>query len=407
MSQSQARLPLTLLRGPFIVSAVIFAVVLPHVRQLSFHAVGLLLLLSLGLVMACLDVLLYTRDSIRSFLRDKLDRLVLDDCLHAMFDPDTGLVALTLSTLLGSSALYTVASTEDQRVRLVQSGLWVTDPAVARTVLYQPGGCQYLLPAAVQKWLHQAEDRAHIQQASVTGTCTLDKEELGGAGLEKSPASSDNDDESITALYEDEKRATRRNRDTSARDFYSSPRSLPRTLPRRLFSERDDVDDDDGSHEYERHGASRPRVFPTTAAQPPMPLEVMCSILAESARAKVQQLRQNLPSATHLGATSVATALLLLIQLRSSRRARDMLWMLAQGLTTTSLVSILVASTTAVLATTTAGTGTGGSHKLDLATFKEKLKESLLGRHWKGWLAALVLLYVGRKKSSVFTPSRR
>jgi hypothetical protein len=392
------------------VSAVMCAVVLPQLRQLSFHALGLLLLLSLGLVLACLDVLLYARDSMRSFLRSKLDRLVLDDCLHAVFDPDTGLVALTLSTLLGSSALYTVASTDEQRVRLVQSGLWVTDPAVARTVLYQPGGCQYLLPTAVQQWLHPPADPAASRIQPASGTVrSLDKDEMGGTGLEKSPASSDDDDdddddddESVTALYKDAKTETRQNQATFAREYDSSP---SRTLPRRLFSEMAD-DSDDARHRHARHEASHPRVFPTTSVQPPMPLEVMGSILAESARAKVQQFRQTLPSATHLGVTSVATALLLLIQLRSSRRARDMLLTLAQGLTTTSLVSILIASTTAGLAARTAAGG-GSPHTLDLATIKEKLKKTLLERHWKGWLAALVLLYVGRKQSSGFTPRRR
>ena len=131
--------PLTIMRGPLIIFSVVSALLAPYLAQLSWQTLGLLALFVVGLTVTLVDF----SEQLKGVLRQKIDAFVLDDVLKAIFDPEIGLIAATAASFVGSSAMYGLASTEDQRVRLLQSGLWLRDPEVARRVLYQPGGIKF------------------------------------------------------------------------------------------------------------------------------------------------------------------------------------------------------------------------------------------------------------------------
>ena len=387
MNQSN---PLILLRGPLIVFSVLSALLAPYLAQLSLHSLGLVFLLAIGLCITFVDVFSCLGESIRISLGQQIDKIVLDDVLKAIFDPETGLIATSMAAFVGSSAMYSLASTDDQRVRLLQSGLWVRDPDVARNVLYEPGGIKFLLPDFLVKWLakHPATEK---EDEVILNHDALDERLVGCT--EKSHGSSD--DESVTALYEDEKRSFRGdhvflNYGVNHVEIKNNVDHLgAATVPSdRLFQQST------RSSPAQEESANNPK---NDLPSPPMPHEVVGEILMKKARDKISQVWQEIPKyQSSIRMTGATAALLLLLQIRSSRRARDLLSSALSSFTLLGLSSIATASGAMVFA------GSWDRRKLSLSSLKESVV-SELKQNWKRWLAVLVLFYMRQRQR----PSRR
>jgi len=270
--------------------------------------------------------------------------------------------------------MYSWASTDDQRVRLLQSGLWVRDKEIARNVLYQPGGIKFLLPSVLLDWLQQPTE--------------VSEPVLEPAWTEKCQESSD--DESATALYEDEKQNVRQHERSIAKDesaVEDSPTSCGAQQHAPAFPSAHSVAGNQSSktnsHEIPTH--------------PPMPHEVLGTIIEENIREKFSALwKQINPDPTTLGMTGGTAALLLLLQLRWSRRARDILMSVFQSLTTMGLSSVMLASGATLCASAMKKNHDG---KVSFEVIQGRVADHMK-RNWKGWLAALVLFYLRRRQRS-------
>lgn len=386
--------PLLLLRGPLIIFGVLSALLAPFLAQLSSQTLGLLALLCLGFCVAVVDLVVYFVEHLRCFLSESLDAFVLDDVLKAIFDPEQGLIAVITASFLGGSAIYNLASNDEQRVRLLQSGLWVSDPDVARTVLYQPGGIKALLPPALLNWLQPPAEPIVTVDDTRKGTTTPTILEPPTSWASKVLELSD--DESATALYEGEKRSIRgriqpvdgvEENDPLNGRVACDAHPLP-PLPT-------DHDEPKASQEQE-YTSSETTQHPI--AEPPMPHEVIISIIMENFREKLAEFRRHLPDKATIGITGATGALLLLLQIRSSRRARNLLLNILQSLATTGLSTLVMASATALLVANN-NINTGDARLSVASTISDQVSKSL-SRHWKGCLAALVLLFAQHRRSS-------
>lgn len=376
--------PLMLLRGPLIVFSVLSALLAPFIAQLSVETLGLLGLLLVGLGVTLWDVFSCVSQQSRSYLSHQIDKFVLDDVLKALFDPEVGLIPNCVGSFLGSSAMYSLASSDEQRVRLLQSGIWVRDPEIARNVLYQPGGIKLLFPPLVLQWLESSSSSSSSSSSAVATTPAskaINKVIVEDVGwTEKSHGSSDDDDESATALYEEEKNNIRNNF-CSATDA-SSP--LRRVTASRFSA---------GTSTTDRNAQ---RVPSTIQTNPPLPHEVLGSVIMENVREKLvaawNEMRLQTDRST-LTMTASTAALLLVLQLKTSRKARDIVLSALQSFTAMSLSSIAMVSGAMLCASY------WDERKLSLSVIKDTVTVNLR-RNWKAWLATLFVLYMRQRQGS-------
>ena len=374
--------PLALLRGPLIVLGVTSALIAPYLVALPWETIGLCAALLVGCVLTVWDVSNCLQDTVKAFLHQRIDHFVLDDLLKAIFHPQVGLIATVTASILGTSAMYSLAATEGQRVRLLQAGLCLRDPQVARNVLYRPGGIKLLLPAAILAWLEppptvlltqqQQQQQQQQHHHHTTTASQVNKILFSEAWVEKAHDSSSSDEEeeeSATALYEDEKRTTREDQEDTAHFF------TPRGETTRATTQ---------------DPLAPPSLSTATMTDPPMPHHVLGSIVMETLRDKIQNAwRRNLslPRPSALGLTGGVAALLVLIQLRNGRWIRAILMHSLQSVTMTGASSVALSLGAALLA------NRHNLARLSYADLKEGWKQHL-GQHWKKYLAVLLLLYM-------------
>jgi hypothetical protein len=117
------------------------------------------LLLCLGMFWCLHDGYNMLQSSIRSFCDNLLNKIVVDDILKSICDPQMGLVACWTGAIIGMSTMYGLKMTKEQRCTLVQSSLGLPNETVAHSVLLEPGGCKALLPLKIQKWLQQQQQQ--------------------------------------------------------------------------------------------------------------------------------------------------------------------------------------------------------------------------------------------------------
>jgi hypothetical protein len=339
---------------------------------------GLLCLFALGTFVTIIDCFSCLRNNTKAFLHEKLDNVVLDDWLRAIFDPEVGFIAVSTASFLGSSAMYSLAATDEQRVLLLQSGLWLRDKEMARKVLYEPGGIKLLLPSAVLSWLTvrpSSSPPAYDEHANEIAKMLFEEDYMG-------KVQDSSDDESATGLYEEEKQATRLQHQRQHQQPYFSRKTATRNKNMRPNSELRHAAMDDQ--------AENPS---NMLSNPPMPHEVLGSIVLENIRERLSTVWDQLPTMNRstLGVTGGTAALLLLIQLRTSRRAREVLAICFQSLTTMGLSSAVVASLSLLISQRR-----DERQWLSYGVLKDHTLTHLR-QNWKRYLAALFLLYLRQR----------
>jgi hypothetical protein len=149
---------LHLSRGPILIGAGISFLLFPFVAEfVSTKMIILLGIMMIGFVWFCHDLYRFLTRGLRFVVNHVLDSIVLDDLLRAIFDPETGLVACLVASFVGTSSMYALRMSPDQRTRLVKASLYMPDEDQAHTVLMEPGGYKFLLPEKVQDWLNSGE----------------------------------------------------------------------------------------------------------------------------------------------------------------------------------------------------------------------------------------------------------
>jgi len=134
------------------------SLLLPHIKEYcTLYTLLHLVTASLGFVWIYRDLSTFTESTIRSVLNLVLDKIVLDNLLRTVYDPNDGICACFVGTYLGASSIYGLRMNEGQRAELIQSSLGLRDESQARSVLLEPGGCKALLPNFVQSWLRSSQ----------------------------------------------------------------------------------------------------------------------------------------------------------------------------------------------------------------------------------------------------------
>lgn len=188
-----------LARGPILVVAVAVSLSFPYIRDCcTAYTLIHLAVASLGFLYTCIDLSTFAKFAIRSGLNFAFDKIVLDDILRCIYDPTDGLIACTIGTYLGASSMYGLGMSEDQRVELIQSSLFLRDEGEAHSVLLEPGGCKILLPIAIRDWLRPLQKQKNeTPSAGLTeGMINTDDSSSSctdGVGLESDKSASDND----------------------------------------------------------------------------------------------------------------------------------------------------------------------------------------------------------------------
>jgi hypothetical protein len=141
-----------LLRGPLLICVAATSIIAPYLLRWTPTFVLQLAILGLGFLCCCHDFISILERNARRELQRLFDKVVLDDVLRAVYDPETGLVACVVGSFIGVQTMYALRLDAEQRTKLVQSSLWVSNEE-ARSILHGPGGCKTLLPGAVQTWL--------------------------------------------------------------------------------------------------------------------------------------------------------------------------------------------------------------------------------------------------------------
>lgn len=151
-------------RGPLILALVSGGLLIPNrsmllpllSRPYVWQSILYVVLFSLGFLVCIRDVCYWIHQEIRFFVRTKIEEISLDDLLKGAQETENNLFVSMVGSVLGPMIMFGLpgwTTTEEQRIRLVQSGLEVTDINQARRILLDPGGWKYLLPNNLQKWI--------------------------------------------------------------------------------------------------------------------------------------------------------------------------------------------------------------------------------------------------------------
>lgn len=459
---------LIFLRGPVIGALIVLSVLIPTLLKLSWIV---LIRGALFLVAFCLAIHDGTRLLLkysRRTLQRSIQNIVLDDVLCAIFHPQTGILSVMGGMFLGNAALYSLPTTPEQRVHLVQHALDGTgmldqnnnsntgEKIPAQEILLEPGGFLRLAPAAVQDWFRDAQERndesdqgEEPQKAKVVSTlhsrkreedenstasetssicfCQSDNEvnaetHAGSSPLE-TPVRPPPEDDTVVRKrqtvgspnwnpphYDSQSPATRRTASTN------TTASAPRHLSPRP------------SHQQQHHHTL------------PMPHEIVGSILQDWTAEHVQRFFRGVPDGS-LETICLTATTLLCLQFRYSRRARDLLWSSLQASAavggSTALIAAILAlvtkhrvmssgncsdgtalhtSNTAQTSNNATTTTWGNRNAVRAATstvvwssLRSLAKSGLTVRgclkKWQGVLAAIVLFYFGGRRRHSSTSS--
>ncbi len=115
--------PYVLLRGPLLITTVLTALSLPYLLELSIETLVCLALFVMGIIVTLFDVVFFAESSLRRRTAQFLDNLVLDNVLKSWFDPETGWMASIMAFWVGNATMYTLPTTDAQRIRLVPETL--------------------------------------------------------------------------------------------------------------------------------------------------------------------------------------------------------------------------------------------------------------------------------------------
>ncbi len=350
--------PYVLLRGPLLITTVLTALSLPYLLELSIETLVCLALFVMGIIVTLFDVVFFAESSLRRRTAQFLDNLVLDNVLKSWFDPETGWMASIMAFWVGNATMYTLPTTDAQRIRLVQSSLWTSDEQ-ARNILFAPGGFKVMLPETLQLWLYP--------NADVENEC---------------------DECNVTEATETSEAETKLDNDDLDCDEHIRP--LPTT--NRV---QHDASTQHVSHglQSEREHTSAPSSVPAhvspSPSLPQYPLQVMSSILKEIATDFFRKSCCTIPESTMQG-LAVAASAAFALQMCKSPRSRQMVTGAIEGTAVLTFASVAVGAIAALITK---------SQVSQESSFLRIMKQASGFRRVQGMIAILVFWYVGRQRT--------
>lgn len=318
------------IRGPAALALVLAVVLGPHLQQLSFETMAKLLLLFLAFGMAIMDFKHWAIQSSRQHMKRSLQRIVLDDLLASIFHPETGLISMCMTACLGNFALYSLPTTSEQRVQLMQHALGSfpncshpnADACEAERILLSPGGITELLPQAVQAWL---------ETGNSSGACKTYRKDCREKRLIQTV-------ENLSPVLSSQ----------------TEPEGVNITLLSDFHSENDDDNSSILSEECSSPTHQQQPFQPATtkiksSSSTPTPMEIIGSVMSDVTTRHIKSVLEHLPPQS-LEVTSLTAAALLWAQFLSSKRARDILWTVLHASVSVTGSAVLVGSLLALFA---------------------------------------------------------
>lgn len=434
-------------RGPLAVMVAVLSLVFPFLHNyglklwndgcstsILFH----LLLFILGIYWSLYDVYNILQSSVRLVCANWLNTIVLDDILKSIYDPETGWIACLTGALVGTSTMYGLKMTKEQRCRLVQSSLGLPNQQMAHSVLLEPGGWKaILLPLPIQKWLQQQQQSEMMETA--TGGPNLHKK-LPQKMKSKTYRScsgflSNPGDVSIDTIstYCDGMEVDHYH-DQHDEDIDFEGETVQRARGLSFHYEEDSPSPNDNENEKttpqlhqrkERHNnntsSSSTSSIPEQHPPAQNPMKVFATILKDIAHEQfIQPYANAFPQSTveNVGIAAIATSLaihLLLGNRRSSSSSsqRHMMRMtMGRVITYTALSSVAMISFGSIF---TREVILGNIHDQQsmklvcremLSRIVNKIKRNVLSNKTKSFLAMVILLLL-RKKPQTISPSGR
>jgi hypothetical protein len=291
-----------LLRGPLLIAAASFTFLLPYLSQVSLESILELAVIGCGFFWFCFDLANLAENRIRSSLSKFLDGIVLDDVLKSIYDPEFGLIATVVGTVVGNAAMYTLPMNSEQRTKLLQATFWV-DKTQARSILSNPGGYKLLLPENLQHWLESEKEASQSQPEKILIGPDADADSSLDGGL-------DSDDDRS---------------DHVSRDFPETPteeleiRERKDQIPRRINDQCRDWEPKNMPH---RQRSAQPTPIDVEENHTD-PVKVMFGILRDMVTEKLQIHAQSIPESTieTVGMTAFVALAIHFMCRRNARKA--------------------------------------------------------------------------------------
>ena len=261
-----------LLRGPLLIAAASFTFLLPYLSRVSVESILELAVIGCGFFCFCLDLANLAENRIRSSLSKILNGIVLDDVLKSIYDPEFGLIATVVSTVVGNATMYALPMNSEQRTKLLQATFWV-DKTQARSILSNPGGYKLLLPEKLQHWLESEKEASSSKPETILIGPDADADSSSDGGL-------DSDDDRS---------------DHVSRDFPETPTKEPEVrrpedqIPRRIDDQLKNCEPKDMPH---RQRDAQPTPI-DIEENPTDPVKVMFGILRNIISEKLQAHAQS------------------------------------------------------------------------------------------------------------------
>ncbi|KAL7567765.1 hypothetical protein ACA910_000520 [Epithemia clementina (nom. ined.)] len=294
--------------------------------------------------------------------------------------------------------MYGLPCSNEQKVRLFQSGLEVSDAEKARRLLLEPGGWRCLLPVSAQQWIFAARQSKRVDGIFME----IVPHDSDTKSSNNSTSSSD-----VTDLYEIEK-----DRVKSKSTFVDQVSSLigvkidthePSALSQ-IAAKRKVPENDNRCEPVE----STANTDPIRISRPTPPLDAFCSVLKEMLMETANQNLAAFADNKMLEIVGGAASVMLLAQLGLSHRSRKIVWSLLTGATTAGLAAVWSASMAAIFVKYNAQLlKMSENHGPILQAYLRKLvRKCRNSRTLQGIMAVLVIL-LWRKRERVAAVDQR
>ena len=441
-------------RGPLLLVPVMVSLLVPYFKHANLYQLAWGICQFVLITMASVLFLCDIKTLLQTYIQKALDRIritarqtdkiVLDDVLQSIFDPTQGWIACGVTTWMGAMLLHGLPLTEQHKIQLIQWGLNV--PAdKAHRILMQPGGYTQLLPERLQQWLkpeapthdatnlcgsnkHLEDDHGSEGSSSSSSSqedCNDSVEQTQSAGIhlaspESSTASFMLSDSPVMMMLSNRNnsaieggRRLRRRRSPISQQHQQQQQQqqkLPRRPPVTVLVEDVPL----LQHESDATLPQTPRHQPhqNQEHRPLDPGALVLSLLRDTIQSTFLKHLQSIPTEPVATAGTVA-GMVLVTQLLTSARARRMVAQVMEGSLLFGGLSIC-ASSVAILAAKSSGTIVSNTHQEDRQQTVKHIIQKVCQNvckgattHWRGVLAALVMIYVSRRRKRLLLETRQ
>ncbi|KAG7365219.1 hypothetical protein IV203_038422 [Nitzschia inconspicua] len=332
-----------------------------------------------------------------------LNKIVLDDVLKGIYDPESGLIACLACAFVGASTMYGLKMKPEQRCKLVQSSLGLASEQDAHFIMMEPGGLKALLPAAINQWLQpptsSTDELAVPQMSQKNAQNECRKGSIHGHSHTPGDISIETNSTCCDGPYMED--------DIFDGETVRKARGLSFHFEKeKELSPMDDVDDEATERHCPKQRETSSPVVPEIPMHETNPLAVFATILKEMAYDQLKPYAEAFPrSAVENAGMAAATMLFLqLLSRRHSKRHVTLGRLVAVALSSVATISFgSILTREAILGHIHDNQSLKVACRDILLRLAEKMKRNVLSNKTKSFLAMAVLLILGKSPKAVHT----